>query len=236
MELLDPRRLGLVISGTKRGKSVFLSSNLAESLESLNSQLADIRSFASFQRGDHEYYCFDFNSNFKAISIIYTLNDALGRIGYLEITLVIPQNKTFAEGRNNGLSLLKQLLETYMSRYVVAEFVTKTINPAIREDVTVFESVLDEYYTELVQADYPNISKSSGTCYLKYKDEADLNQVFENYDREELRNFEKVFVMPDVANDLTANVSFTELPPVQKKVKLTIRTFTRGSDDMLFNV
>ena len=234
MELLDNSNLGLIIWGTKRGKSVFLSSNLAENADDLNKQLSDIQSFTSFQRVGHEFYCFDLHQNFKGVSIIYSLNDALSRMGYLVVTLVIPRNKTFRENQNNSRRLLKQLLDLYMEKYVISEFITKTINPTAREDVGLFESVLRSSRSELVPADNFSVAKVPGACYLKFNDEIELDDIFEHYEREELRAYEKVFVLPNVSNDLSANINFTELPPAERKVTLKIRTLDRGG--MLYNV
>jgi len=236
MQLLDKSKLGLVIWGTKRGKSVFLSSNLAESTEELNRQLLDIQSYTSFQRVNHEFYCFDHNHGFKAVSIIYSINDALSRIGYLAVTLVIPNDKTFRENQNHTCKLLKDLLQLYMDKYVVSDYVTKTINPSIREDVGLFENLLNNSRCDWVPAENsPVAAKASvNTCYLQFRDEDDLNEIFQHYDRDELRPYDKVFVLPNIQNDLTANINFTTLPRAEKKVTLKIRTL--GEDGILYGV
>ena len=225
MQLSDKSTLGLIIWGTKRGKSVFLSFNMAESNEELNSQMDDVQSSISFQRINHEFYSFQVNNQYKTISIINSLNDALNRIGFLAVTLVIPGNKTFKNNRSK--ELLKKLLQVYTEKYVVADYVTKTINPNVREDISIFENILKQFSYEFVAPDdqwATTARAAKGSCFIKFNDETELDEIFQNYDREQFRQYERVIVLPNVTNDLTANVSFTDLPPVEKKIKLIIRT------------
>jgi len=238
MLINDINKTALIVWGTKRGKSVFFSSNLLETNEELNNQLKDIQLNISFQRIDHDFYSFDFTKDCKFITIIRSLNDALGRVGYLAISMVIDASKTFRK-EDDLVGVLKILLDEYVRKYVISDYTRKTINAAIREDVLAFEVIIKN--SNLKLEDEQGLMRGQqqkepkGVVFLNYEDEEKLKEIIKHFDREELRGYERVLVLPEGQNDLTANISFTTLAPVKKKIHYKFKFFDE-QDNLLYDV
>ncbi len=238
MLINDINKPALIVWGTKRGKSVFFSSNLLETNEELNNQLKDIQLNISFQRIDHDFYSFDFTKESKFITIIRSLNDALGRVGYLAISLVIDASRTFGN-EDDLVGILKRLLDEYVQKYVISDYTRKTINAAIREDVPAFEFILRN--SNLKLEDEQGLMRGQqqkepkGVVFLNYQDEVKLREIIKHFDRQELRGYERVLVLPEGQNDLTANISFTILAPVKKKILYKFKFFDE-QDNLLYDV
>jgi len=216
MQIQDKNKPALIIWGTKRGKDVFFSVNLADSNDALNEQLKDVRGYITLQRGNLEFYSIDFNSDYTALSTIYTLNDALSRIGYLAITVVVDAGKKFRDAA--GLNLLKKLQQLYMDRYVVTEsVVNKRISLEARENVNLFEQLLSRFNADIIdnKVSYPVLPAKNSTCFALYDDEAQLEEIFKFYNREEFVQYEKVLVKHSQRTDIVANSgNIVTLPPL----------------------
>lgn len=222
MQLKDNDILGLVVWGTKgsKGKAVIFSSNIADSADTISSRLTDIQGDVSYQGIDHEFYRIDNNPIFKSLSIIHSIHDSFGRPGFIAITIVIPQGKTFE--KNNSQKLLQKLMKLYLDNYVETDIISKKIKPSEREDVVLFEEEIRNFSYKFIRDSFYSSTIPKGNCYLKYKNETELDELFQNFNREDLKQYEKILLLPGESNDLTENVNFTELAPVQKKIKLRI--------------
>ena len=218
MRLTNNAHLGLIVSGTKRGKQVFFTSNVEDSIEMVDDEIVDIRKYYPPKRVGQEFYGLEFNRGYVYFSIFHTLNDELSRLGYLGITLVLPPGKALP---SNCRTLLESLLSTYLAHYVDATVTTRQIRANVTEDVGLFESKLpleplsDDPFAE------SSLTHRAGVGYLEYQTPQDVDRIFSFHDREELNAYSNIILLPP-QSDLARTVTILRLSPPSRKLRFTI--------------
>jgi hypothetical protein len=165
--------------GTKRGKSTFFHSRDLTN-EEINDTLNDVRGAVTIREPNCNYYSIGFTANSKIYSQYFPVNDALGRPGFLAVTLYIPHNEKLDPENTDApcvLHLLNSMMNLYRSNYVDDQ--SRMILPLI-EDVSLFDDEIARVST-IPDHDYPGLSqtKNDSIKIVRYNTDDELKQYFD---------------------------------------------------------
>lgn len=223
MRFKDENILGLVAWGTKRGKKVFFSDNIADETEAIDNALYDIHSAVQFFGVNLTFYSFERNAEYESFTIYRTIYDWANRLGYYAVSVFLPAGKIVATENIPGL--LKSLSASYWEKYIAPNPVSNRIREDVKEDPRSFVAEITDIKYKLSPLQTTNTVFGVQKCVLKFIDEVDLKSIFEDRRREELTKYGQVFVLPAGQQGLICNFEVLTLPPVERKIRLIIKTY-----------
>ena len=217
---MDTNKLLYIIWGTKRGAdSFFGSSDLNINSGEIQVSLKDIRAFANFSETKIDFYSLQFTSQYKVYTQHRTLNDWLGRPGFMAITVYIPHLLKIRD--RNVLDLLNEMVDSYWKKHVNEN--NRRIKEE-REDRSYFNNLIASI--ELIKDDDSSITKSQQSDkigLIRYKDYDDLKTYFDLPYQKEYYNFQKImFFSEDDEHPLSTLMPLTIKPTRQKKYSIEI--------------
>jgi hypothetical protein len=234
MKLVDNSKLGFAIAGTSKGAQTFLCCNINLSLIELDPLLKDIRSEISIDKLNYSLFCIA-NETHVQLCNYFIIQDVEGRIGYVGLYLIIPENKKL--NTSNLLSLFNELKEVFTTDYMQSlEVRGRTfycINERkLREAESVFEQVLTNFESKykLVPAVHESTNSDTKTAFIKYEDDEALEQMLDDYDNDALQKYKRIYFLPDKDRATHSyDINFITLPPRVKKTSYKIKTIGQKS-------
>jgi hypothetical protein len=229
MKLINSNKIGLIFHGTKRGKDVFLSINVGNTLTELSDKrsgahVTDVRE-ENYPYSDFEsYYIIEAKDEVHVISLIKSISDFLGRPGYLAVAIVL--SKKYKLDAKKISEVLQKLLSIYQDNYFEESNNPIKIDTQKQENPALFENALHEYSLFLTPINNNSLRhsnfKKENSALLVFKNEDELLPLLNHYNRKEIANYEKVFFMPESNIKLLTNKDAITFPPIRKDIKLSI--------------
>jgi hypothetical protein len=225
-------KIKYAVWGTKRGRSVFFHSPELES-GIINDTLGDIRGAVTISEPDCNYYSLEFTINYKVYSQYYPVNDALGRPGFLAVTLYIPHglkiDPTNVNIPNDVLALLNNMVNMYRRNYVNSE--SRMINN-VRENVSAFDNEVAKVRTISDDDEYigKESAKSNSDKIIRYKSIDDLKKYFDMpYQDEYFKHHQILFITAELKQAFKEEM-ILNFPPPQPPTYRIVVTDSEGSN------
>ncbi|QDK77736.1 hypothetical protein EXU85_03645 [Spirosoma sp. KCTC 42546] len=229
-------KIGLVIWGTKGGLQRFLTT-VPDSLSKVKEEpYRDARSIFQglphFSEGSQPPILVTRLPNFGnvCISCYWQATDDLGRLGFLAISLLIPDNFTL-----NGevvLNLLKQLTKIYWQNYVTGG---SSIKSYITEDINLFLPVINKVELESIR--YPKSPDSpSEKATMVYESADKLSSALTNLFEDEFASYQQLYLLPKGGTvSLLSNVvaPVQSIPEVRKRQNIQLEIVDERSGSSL---
>jgi len=163
--------------------------------------------------------------------------DATNRYGFYAISILFPQTKKINKG--NVLALLDELSEQYWHNYVSSG----KIYEGIQENVELFERILRKSEYQLV--DYVSETwyneGAEKTIAIRYKNEAELEIFFDNYDRFKIAPAGLIYLLSDLRLgqralefQLGPVISMPDIEPLRQTFDFVIRAHD-GKGNLMHN-
>ena len=209
--------------------------NLDADKSALEKEIGDIRDYSVFFAQLSSFFkpvfVLDMTGALRGISVIKAVSDAESRPGYVEVSLLAPMEKRITGSGIPGL--LCELLEQYTQRYI--NRASNSISENETEDTAVFAEIFNRSAPVTGPAEVLRAGTPEGVLFLHYRNTEELDQILRHYDREEHRQYKKVFIV-DAAEPAAGQLSFTMLPPPPQKKLLTLRFLDIENGDVLNNI
>lgn len=237
MKLLDNQQAGLIIWGTKRGKKVFLNVNIGGDATSLNNDLFDVRTSIQFSKTAQQFYSLEKRADFSRYTLYTTILDWAGRLGYMAISVIIPNHKALPA--NALFDLLKNLNTLYHQEYVNGGS-KPVINEQV-EDVRLFQQLLKSTPYQLSTVRHENESlhlQTLNRAFAYYQQEADLFKVFDSHQQLGYIELDLLYLLPKNNYDLSCNytqLNLKQLIVLERQFKLVLR-FKDKENQLVRNV
>lgn len=211
----------IAIWGTKRGKQTFFG----HAVKGVDNDLIDVRTPVQFSRKNLIFYSFGQTANYQCFTIYHTILDWVNRPGYYAVSLLCPADKKLSE---NPLALLKSLSQIYWDKYIKTSAIADRIDEKARESPYYFISEIQRQGHTLEQGSH--IQNGSKKAVFRYKNEAALEEFFDNHRHTILNNYEAVYLLPQTETGLSCSYDLLEAIDFKnpaKTCRLTVRVYDK---------
>ncbi len=222
MKIKEINRLAFAIWGTKRGKKLFLQSNIDEDENTIDDELNDIRGVIGFKKIGSQFYSIEYKTDYTNLTIYRTIYDWLGRLGFYAVSICIPTEKSIS---CSICKILDDLSEIYHKEYIekTDEIAINRIRADKQEELNEFQKYIDSLNCPIQINRKEKKTHEKETCVIKFQNKDELDSIIQEYQRTELLLFNRVFILPAKSYDLSCNFKEISLKPIEKKYILNLK-------------